>query len=131
MIVDRRYTLPEFLERLAGRKRQILDDGATHQGFVREISRFLPPRSVAETAGQDAYWVWLRRLIADECARIEGFLMGIKGSEPFSEFGLCQTTGWPQSAWSRKAHRPGTVGPTSAGRCKADLATERRRDLIT
>lgn len=82
-IADHRYTTTEFLELLSGRKRQLLDDAGLRGNFVREMSRFLPPRVVAETVEQAPFWEWLRDLIAGECARVERFLTGDLQGMPF------------------------------------------------
>lgn len=82
-IADHRWTLTDFQRRLRERQRLLLEDVGIHKGFMREISRFLPPGLVAETVEKPAFWFWLTHLIADLCAQVERSLSGETASMPF------------------------------------------------
>lgn len=82
-IADHRRTTAQFLDLLTERKRQLLDDVGLHRDFVREMTRFLPPRVMADTIEQRAFWAWLTDLIAEECMRVERLFTGDSKPAPF------------------------------------------------
>ena len=75
-VADHRWALREFQQRLDERKRQLLEDEDIHKGFIREISRFLPPNLVAETVGKAVFWSWLTHTVVDLCIQVECSLAG-------------------------------------------------------
>lgn len=82
-ITDQGRTQPEFLARLAERRQQLLEDTEIHKGFVQEIARFLPPKAIAGTVRQAAFWDWLTALITDLCVRVERALDASEQPGPF------------------------------------------------
>lgn len=67
---DHHRTMADFLALLDERRRQLSGDAGVRVDFVREITRFLPPRVVADTVGREPYWRWLTDTIDDECRRV-------------------------------------------------------------
>ncbi|MDP2809659.1 MAG: nucleotidyl transferase AbiEii/AbiGii toxin family protein [Rhodocyclaceae bacterium] len=69
-IADHRRTTAEFLDLLGERRRRLLEDAELRVDFVREMTRFLPLRVVADTVEQVPFWAWLTDLVAGECSRV-------------------------------------------------------------
>lgn len=65
-IADHRCSSAEFLELLEERK-QLLGEPAVRIDFIREMSRFLPPQTVANTVAKESFWAYLTNIIGVEC----------------------------------------------------------------
>ncbi len=82
-IADHRCTPARFLELLNRRKQQPREEKELRNDFVREMTRFLPPRVVTDTVEQGPFWVWLMDIIDQECDRVEASLSGSSKPGPF------------------------------------------------
>jgi len=63
----RQRKMSEFLTLLTDRRDQLQNDRRLRADFIQEIKRFLPPRVVAETIENEAFWEYLVNLITIEC----------------------------------------------------------------
>ncbi len=81
-VADHRRNAPEFLKLLDERSRALAGDPGLRTDFIREMQRFLPPRVIADTIEQPAFWDYLIQLLAAEC---EAVMTALKsGDKPAS-----------------------------------------------
>jgi predicted nucleotidyltransferase component of viral defense system len=82
-IADHRCTPVRFLELLNRRKQKLREVEELRNDFIREMTRFLPPRVITETVEQEPFWVWLTDIIDEECVRVEHSLSGSSKPRPY------------------------------------------------
>lgn len=76
-VLDHRRGIDEFLNLMAGRKRQLRNDPHVHSAFIHEMKRFLPSRIVAQTVENDAFWGYLAGVVEMECDKVMHALTGV------------------------------------------------------
>ncbi|WP_298435353.1 nucleotidyl transferase AbiEii/AbiGii toxin family protein [Geobacter sp.] len=82
-VLDHRRGTEEFLDLLAGRKRQLRNDPHVHTAFIHEMKRFLPASIVAQTVENEAFWEYLTGVIETECDKVMRSLTSVTESVTF------------------------------------------------
>lgn len=82
-VANHQYSKDEFLELLAERTQNLQRDSALRTAFVREIKRFLPPQTVADTIEKEPFWDYLTQLVATESEAVKKALEHPGNPPPF------------------------------------------------